>query len=121
LTTSSLELSRSEIAAAIEEFRRKPVGQHSATLQHIINIMRGEPIEGKYVLLCTKPHREWVLAQMNGRAKPITVFDDVVFHDLHTAELAIFRLRWKRHFGELPPELLDDEKTLLPPPAPEAR
>ena len=95
-----------EERAAIEEFRRKPVGQHSAALQRLINVMRGEAIEGKYVLLCTKPHREWVLAQMNGRGKPLTVHHNWVFHDLVEAEYEIFRRRWERHFGKAIPDSL---------------
>ena len=89
---------------AIEEFRRKPVGQHSPSLQRIINVMRGEALEGKYVLLCTKPHHEWVLAQMNGRAKPLTVHWNQVFLDLHEAEFEIFKLRYERHFGKVIPD-----------------
>lgn len=95
-----------EELAAIEEFRRKPVGQHSPFLQRRLNEMRGEPVEGKYVLLCTKPHREWVLAQMNGRKQPLTVHWNRVFHDLNEAEYEIFRLRWERHFGKVIPERL---------------
>lgn len=103
---SNRELTAEEIAA-IEEFRRKPVGQHSAFLQQRINIMRSEPVEGKYVLLCTKPHKEWVLAQMNGRKKPMTIHSNVVFHDIVEAEYEIFRRRWERHFGtRIPHDLL---------------
>lgn len=96
----------SEELEAIEEFRRKPVGQHSPFLQRRLNQMRGEAIEGKYVLLCTIPHHEWVLAQLNGRAKPITILRERVFSDMNEAEYAIFRLRWQRHFGKTIPEQL---------------
>jgi hypothetical protein len=106
MTSAPQELSPEE-RAAIEEFRCKPVGQHSAFLQQRINIMRGEAVEGKYILLCTKPHKEWVLAQMNGRAKPLTIHSNVVFHDIIEAEYEIFRRRWERHFGQkIPEELL---------------
>jgi hypothetical protein len=92
---------------AILEFRRRPVGQHSPFLQQRLNIMRGEAVEGKYVLLCTKPHEEWVLAQMNGRKRPLTIHGNVVFHDIIEAEYEIFRRRWERHFGKkIPPDLL---------------
>lgn len=104
-TNDPTELTPEE-RAAIEEFRRKPVGQHSPFLQQRINIMRAEAVEGKYVLLCTKPHREWVLAQMNGRAKPLTIHGNRVFHSLTEAEYAIFRLRWQRHFGKTIPQSL---------------
>lgn len=98
-----------EERAAIAEFARKPVGQHSPFMQQRINIMRGEAVEGKYVLLCTKPHREWVLAQMNGRARPLTIHSNRVFHSLTEAEYEIFRLRWERHFGKkIPADLLPE-------------
>lgn len=102
-TSNPAELTQEE-RMAIAEFARKPVGQHSAFLQQRINIMRGEAVEGKYVLLCTKPHREWVLAQMNGRAKPLTIHSNRVFHSLIEAEYEIFRLRWERHFGKPIPD-----------------
>src|SRR5271166_1192124 len=103
MTEVSQDLTPEEIAA-IKEFRLKPVGQHSPFLQQRINIMRGEALEGKYVLLCTKPHKEWVLAQLNGRKKPFTIHSNVVFHDLDEAEYEIFRRRWERHFGKKIPE-----------------
>ena len=33
-----------------KEFRENPVGHHSANLQCILNLFRGEPLEGKYIL-----------------------------------------------------------------------
>ncbi len=87
-------------AAAFEEFKRRPVGQHSAYLQKIVNKMRGGSVDSKYVLFCTKPHEEWVLAKLNGRAKPITIYWDKVFKDLRAAEIEIYKLRW--------PEVKDD-------------
>ena len=39
----------------VEEFRAKPIGLHSPALQSILNVFRGAPIDGKYVLICTKP------------------------------------------------------------------
>ena len=50
-----------------EEFRANPFGPHSAELQKMLNVMRWEPIEGKYVLVNTVPHREWCLAQLPAR------------------------------------------------------
>ncbi|MCP4382229.1 MAG: ABC transporter permease [Hyphomicrobiales bacterium] len=82
----------------VDEFRRNPTGQHSASLQRLINRIRSEPMEGKLALLCTKPHEEWILIQMNGRKKPITVIGDK-FNDINDAEWAVFRRRIKRHFG----------------------
>ena len=83
------------------EFMEKPVGHHSAGLQRLLNLFRGEPLEGKYVLVCAKPHREWRLARLTGiRGKPVEMVGDVRFTDLETAERAVFRLRWKEHTGQ---------------------
>jgi hypothetical protein len=110
-TVRAASLTEQEIAA-IREFRANPVGQHSPFLQRIINVMRSEPVVGKYVLLCTKPHQEWVLAQMNGRKKPLTIHGNAVFHDVVEGEYEIFRRRWERHFGSrIPDELLPGVET----------
>lgn len=86
-----------DLAALVAEFRAKTTGQHSPALQRLINHIRSEPMDGKLGLLCTRPHEEWCLIQMNGRGKPIT-FLDSIFHSLDEAEWAIFKLRMKRHF-----------------------
>jgi hypothetical protein len=83
----------------VAEFEQKPVGHHSPELQRVLNVFRSEALAGKYVLICTKPHREWTLAQLSGeRGKPVTLLD-VVFTSLDEAERAVFRLRWKKFTG----------------------
>ena len=83
------------------EFLDRPVGHHSAGLQRLLNLFRGPPLAGKYVLICTKPHREWQLARLSGRrGQPVSIVEGVVFRNLETAEREIFRLRWKEHTGE---------------------
>jgi hypothetical protein len=82
------------------EFLDHPVGHHSAGLQRILNVFRGEPLAGKYVLICTKPYQEWQLARLTGeRGKPVNIVEGIVFTDLETAEREVFRLRWKEHTG----------------------
>ncbi|MCA0276922.1 MAG: ABC transporter permease [Proteobacteria bacterium] len=81
----------------VAEFRAKTTGQHSPELQRLINRIRSEPMTGKLALLCTRPHEEWRLVQMNGRGKPMTLLDGV-FHNLDDAEWEIFKRRMKRHF-----------------------
>ncbi|SMH26491.1 hypothetical protein [Mesorhizobium australicum] len=85
----------------VEEFRANPVGQHSPDLQRLLNLFRGSASEGKYVLYCTKPHEEWILAQLPGRrGEPFKLHHDKVFHSQEEAEWAIFKLRWFDHTGE---------------------
>ena len=40
---------------AVDEFRQNPIGHHSPNLQRVLNTLRGGPLEGKYVLVCTRP------------------------------------------------------------------
>lgn len=86
-----------DLATLVAEFRARPTGQHSPALQRLVNHIRSEPMTGKLALLCTRPHEEWRLVQMNGRGKPMTLLDGV-FHDINAAEWAIFKMRMKRHF-----------------------
>jgi hypothetical protein len=84
----------------VDEFRTHPVGPHSPNLQRVLNAMRSAPLRGKYVLVCTKPHKEWVLGRLPGeRGKPVELLPDQVFHSLADAEWTVFRLRWKEHTG----------------------
>jgi hypothetical protein len=85
----------------VDEFRENPIGHHSPNLQRVLNTLRGGPLAGKYVLVCTKPFAEWVLARHPGeRGKPIELLPEHKFASREEAEWAVFRLRWKAHTGE---------------------
>ena len=84
-----------------DEFRAKPIGHHSPALQKVLNVFRGEPMQDKYVLICRKPHEEWVLGQLTGqRGQPIRLLEDQVFRSIDDAERHVFKLRWKKHTGQ---------------------
>ena len=84
----------------VDEFEKTPVGYHSPALQRVLNVFRGEPVTDKYVLICTKPHQEWVLGQVTGeRGKPVKILRDMVFTSIEDAEREVFRRRWKKHTG----------------------
>ena len=85
----------------VEEFNAKPIGHHSPALQRVLNVFRGEPMQDKYLLICTKPHREWTLGQLSGeRGKPVKIFKKQVFTNVEDAEREIFRRRWKKYTGD---------------------
>jgi len=85
---------------AADEFEKTPIGHHSPGLQRVLNVFRGEATVGKYVLICTKRHREWVLGQLTGeRGKPVKIFRDKVFTSIEEAEREVFRRRWKKYTG----------------------
>jgi hypothetical protein len=82
--------------AYAEEFRRNPVGHHSAGLQRILNVFRGEPLQDKYVLVCTKPHEEWCLARLSGvRGKAVSMVAGKSYRSLEGAEWDVFKMRWE--------------------------
>lgn len=86
--------------SVLEEFRNNPIGNHSPRLQRILNLFRGAQMAGKHVLICRKPHEEWVLGQFTGeRGEPIRMTNQV-FHSIEAAEWYVFRQRWKHHTGE---------------------
>ena len=85
----------------VEEFRANPVGHHSAELQQMLRLVRAEPFPGKHVLVCVRPHREWVLAKLTGRrGDPVEILEDQVFTRVEDAEWEVFRRRWKALTGE---------------------
>jgi hypothetical protein len=85
----------------VEEFDRKPIGHHSPALQRVLNVLRGEPTPGKYVLVCTKPHQEWMLGELpTERGQPVRLVKGKVYSNIEEAEREIFRRRWKKHSGK---------------------
>ncbi len=86
--------------SVVTEFNQKPIGHHSPELQRVLNVFRGEPTQDKYVLVCTKPHKEWTLGLLPGEpGKPVKLLKGQVFTNIEDAEREIFRRRWKKHTG----------------------
>lgn len=83
-----------------QEFKAQPIGKHSAELQKVLNLFRGEAQKDKYVLICTEPHKRWVLGQLTGvRAEPVRMTNQV-FDSINDAEWHVFKLRWKKYTGK---------------------
>jgi len=82
-----------------QEFKAKPIGKHSAELQKVLHLFRGEAQKDKYVLVCTEPHKRWTLGQLTGvRGEPVQMTNHV-FDNLEDAEWHVFKLRWKKYTG----------------------
>ena len=88
------------------EFKARIYGRHSGELQRVLNRMRGGANAGRYVIVCTKRHREWVLARMWQRAgDAIEPVPGYIFQSEEEAEWVVFKLRWRELTGrELPIE-----------------
>ncbi len=86
----------------VEEFRNNPVGHHSPELQRVLTRLRGQEPAGKYVLVCTRPHEEFVLAELPARrGQPLKIHHNRVFHSQAEAEWEVFKLRWEQATGEI--------------------
>ena len=72
----------------IEEHRRKPLGQHSDTLERVLNFFRRPPSYGLY---STKPYREYRLIRLPVKpgASP-TPLDETVYTQKNEAVHAVF-------------------------------
>ena len=67
-----------------------------------LNNRKYGPIPGAYMVMCTKPDKEWCVAQLNAdRAKPIVIFEDKVFTSIEAAQREAERIKKKR--GESAP------------------
>lgn len=91
---------RASDRALAAQFLDNPFAEPTPDLMRLLNRLRWHPICGKYVLVCTRRHKEWTLARLKGRAEPIELMRDHVFTNLVEAERFVFRLRWKAATGE---------------------
>ena len=67
-----------------------------------LNNRRYGPIPGAYMVMCTKPGKEWCVAQLNAdRAKPFILFEDKVFNSIEAAQREAERIKKER--GESAP------------------
>jgi hypothetical protein len=82
------------------EFKAGIYGCHSDELQRVLNRMRGGVNAGRYVIVCTKRHREWALARMGQWAGDLLEpVPGHLFRSRQEAEWAVFRLRWRELTG----------------------
>lgn len=82
------------------EFKLHPSGPASPGLQRLMNLLRGGPKEGKYVLVVREPFKRWVLGQLPAeRGQPIRILEGEEFTDLAVAEWTVFKRRWQAHTG----------------------
>ena len=68
----------------------------------VLNNRRYGPIPGAYMVMCTKPGKEWCVGQLNAdRAKPFVLFEDKVFSSSKEAQKEAERIKKDR--GESAP------------------
>lgn len=78
----------------IAEHRRDPTGHHGDTLKRVLNYFRRSPGLPPYVIVCTRPFREWRVARLSGvRGQPPNFVDERRFNAEAKAMHAVFLLR----------------------------
>lgn len=83
------------------QFRANPLGEAEPGLQRILNLLRGGPKSGKYVLIVKEPFKCWGLGRLPAdRGQPVEILDGWEFTDLAQAEWEVFKLRWKARTGQ---------------------
>jgi N,N-dimethylformamidase len=90
------------------EFRHRPFGPHSPELQAVLNVLRSSQHCQNLLLVCTRPHAEWVLAEKQPGGQPPRLLPGRVFASVEAAEWHAFRLRWEAVTGR-PLSPLDPE------------
>ncbi|MCP1358015.1 hypothetical protein [Aneurinibacillus migulanus] len=88
----------------IEEHRMNPIGKHSENLGLVLRYFRRhhEQLEGKDVIICTKPEEEWHLGEYpDERGKRPTIFLDESFGSVEAAEHGLFLKRLKKYGVEV--------------------
>ncbi|BBZ07627.1 hypothetical protein MDOR_17960 [Mycolicibacterium doricum] len=113
---------REAIDASVEDFHGVPgfsvvrtegpgtaIGAHGGIqddmqLDRVLTRMRMQPagaFGGKFVIICTKPEREWRIAKLSGiRGVPPKFVDDRVFTDEQAAQAEIFAKRLEQYPAE---------------------
>ncbi len=83
------------------EFKRSPFGPHSGELQRLLNLMRGQPLTGRYALLTLVPHRQWALLRLgHARGGQPQIVEGVRYSSPHAAEWDVFKRRWQDLTGQ---------------------
>ena len=60
----------------------------------VLNNRKYGPIPGAYMVMCTKPGKEWCVGQLNAdRAKPFILFDDKIFSSPDEAQKEAERVK----------------------------
>jgi branched-chain amino acid transport system permease protein len=76
----------------IAEHKRDPAGFHSDALKRVLNYFRRSARLGNYVVVCTRPFKEWRVARLEPGRAPIFI-DERTFNTASKAAHALFLLR----------------------------
>lgn len=81
----------------IDEHKKKPIGMHSDELERVLVYLRRNHLEisGKLIIVCTKPHEEWRIAELSNIPHMPPVMREESYKNRNEAEHGVFVLRLK--------------------------
>ena len=79
-------------------FKRSPFGPHSPELPAVLNVLRGSLHCQNLLLVCTRPHAEWVLAEKQPGGQPPRLWRTDL-HQPRGCQWHAFRVRWEAVTG----------------------
>lgn len=87
----------------VREFLSTPFGRHSADLCFILDVMRSQPLAGKWFTIMTKQYSEW-RAMRWSLDVPLRVAETAPerFYSREDVERWVFKQRWQHLIGALP-------------------
>ena len=78
----------------VAEHKRNPLGDHNDTLRRVQDYLRRSPSTAPYVIVCTKPFRQWRIARLSGeRGKAPAFVDEQTYSSEAKAMHALFLKR----------------------------
>jgi branched-chain amino acid transport system permease protein len=78
----------------IAEHKRDPVGIHSDALDRVLNYFRRPNLLDRYVIVCTRPFKQWRVARMTGVPGEAPEFiDERTYNSEAKAAHAVFLLK----------------------------
>ncbi len=78
----------------IAEHKRDPVGIHSDALDRVLTYFRRPNLLGRYVIVCTRPFKQWRVARITGaRGQAPEFIDDRTYNSEAKAAHAVFLMR----------------------------
>jgi hypothetical protein len=87
--------------AIAREYRDRPYGRHSPTLQALLTRMRQPGFGEEWLVVMIEPNRRYALARRRA-GQPPELLTNHIYDRIEDCEWAVFRLRWKSLTGEDP-------------------
>jgi hypothetical protein len=96
-----------EDADLLRHFRTTTTKTRPLELNRLLNRLRMEPMEGKHVIVCTIPYREWAIGTLGSKRGDRIELLEGRYTKLADAQWRMLKIRWAIHTPYPWPEDLD--------------